>query len=455
MDALTGQLAGFAAGLELTDVPDPVVRAAETCLLDTAGCAVGGLTTATTGIARAVAPDWGGGMRGRILGAADAYSTAEAAALVNGVMIRDLDFNDWYPGGHPSDCTGALLAVAEDSRADGARLLASMIVAYEVFARLCAAAPLKQRGWDQGFGVAVATAAALGNLRQLGPDRTAHAIAMAAVAHLPMRATKAGQLSLWKGAATAHAARCALQCTQLAAAGMTGPEAVFEGRHGLWELVSGPFEIVPFGKQAGDFLTPQVSFKYWPVCYGLQAPATAALQLRERVALADMHALEVETYQAAFDLNGGDAAKWDPRNRATADHSIPYAIVWIMQHGTLDEAAFAEQSYTDPALRPLMQRISVRVAADLQAGYPDDVGVRLTATDARGGTHAVAVTNPPGHERNPMSPAQVAEKFHRLVAPHTGADRARQAARFWGRVSGAGSLADGFRLLAGAGKEPA
>jgi 2-methylcitrate dehydratase len=449
VDALTEQLAGFAADLTLPDVPPAVVEAAETCLLDTIGCAIGGIDTATTRIVRATLPGFGGGVRGRVLGAAGHYSTGEAAALVNGVMIRDLDFNDWYPGGHPSDCTGALLAVAEHAGADGPRLLTSTIVAYEVFARLCAAAPLKQRGWDQGFGVSVATAAALGNLLRLDRERTAHAIAIAAVAHLPMRATKAGQLSLWKGAATAHAARTALLCTLLAAEGMTGPEAVFEGRNGLWELVSGRFEIAPFGKSEEDFLVPNVSFKYWPVCYGLQAPATAALRLRDELPLSETESIVVETYQEAYDLNGGDPAKWDPRNRATADHSIPYAIVWIMRHGTVDESAFAEPAYTDPALRPLMDRIEVRVAPDLAAAYPADVGVRLTATATGGATHRVAVTNPPGHEKNPMSRAQVEEKFHRLVAPHTGAQRAGEAARWWGCISGAGRLDEGFRLLAG------
>lgn len=449
MDALTEQLAGFAAGLELADVPPPVVAAAETCLLDTIGCAIGGIDTATTRIARATLPGFGGGVRGRVLGAADQFSTGEAAALLNGVMIRDLDFNDWYPGGHPSDCTGALLAVAEHAGADGPRLLTSMIVGYEIFARLCAAAPLKQRGWDQGFGVSVATAAALGNLLRLDRIAIAHAIAISAVAHLPMRATKSGQLSLWKGAATAHAARCALLCTQLAAAGMTGPEAVFEGRDGLWQLVSGEFALAPFGKSEQDFFTPNVSFKYWPVCYGLQAPATAALQLRDELPLSEVESIEVETYQAAYLLNGGDPAKWDPRNRATADHSIPYAIVWIMRHGTLDEAAFAETSYLDPALRPLMAKVTVRVAPDLEALYPDDVGVRLTATATGGSTHRVAVTNPPGHEKNPMSRPQVEEKFHRLVGPHTGADRAGEAARWWGEISGAGRLGEGFALLAG------
>ena len=50
-----------------------------------------------------------------------------------------------------------------------------------------------------------------------------------------MRATRAGKLSLWKGAATAFAVRNAVYATLLAADGMTGPDSPFEGRHGLWE----------------------------------------------------------------------------------------------------------------------------------------------------------------------------------------------------------------------------
>jgi 2-methylcitrate dehydratase len=38
------------------------------------------------------------------------------AAFANTAAIRYLDFNDTYPGGHPSDCLGALLALAESAR---------------------------------------------------------------------------------------------------------------------------------------------------------------------------------------------------------------------------------------------------------------------------------------------------------------------------------------------------
>ena len=48
-----------------------------------------------------------------------------------------------------------------------------------------------------------------------------------------MRNTRAGELSLWKGAATAFAARNGVFAALLAGQGMTGPDRPFEGTHGL------------------------------------------------------------------------------------------------------------------------------------------------------------------------------------------------------------------------------
>ncbi len=82
-----------------------------------------------------------------------------------------------------------------------------------------------------------------------------------------MRATRAGKLYVVvEGAATGlRAVRNAVFATLLAADGMTGPEAPFEGRHGLWEQVTGPFELDPFGVDGGAWKFPWIRLKYWPV----------------------------------------------------------------------------------------------------------------------------------------------------------------------------------------------
>jgi len=248
LDGILDCFADFASNLSFRDLPASVVTAGKERLLDALGCALGALDCDTAGIGRSLAgPAGRKELAGRILGSK--YSVAaDAAAFVNSCMIRDLDFNDTYPGGHPSDSLGGLFAIAPQVGASGERLITVAVVVYEIFIRLQMKARLRERGWDQGFGISVGAAAGLASLLGLDREVAKHAIAITAVANMPMRATRAGQLSMWKGAATAYAVRNAVFGVQLAAAGMTGPEAPFVGRHGLFEQVSGPFELPAFGR---------------------------------------------------------------------------------------------------------------------------------------------------------------------------------------------------------------
>src|SRR5918994_2400178 len=129
MDNITRQIANFAAAITFDQLPEEVITAATRYLIDTLACAVAAhdCEPARIGLqlARGAVPER---YPGRILLHGE-RSTAELASFVNTAMIRNLDFNDQYPGGHPSDCLGALRAIAETAGADGQRLLSSIILA--------------------------------------------------------------------------------------------------------------------------------------------------------------------------------------------------------------------------------------------------------------------------------------------------------------------------------------
>ena len=80
----------------------------------------------------------------------------------------------------------------------------------------------------------ICTTAAVGHLLRLSAEKLGEAIAIVAVANVPMRNTRAGELGLWKGAATAFATRNATFATLLAAEGMTGADRPFEGKVLEW-----------------------------------------------------------------------------------------------------------------------------------------------------------------------------------------------------------------------------
>ncbi|MBV9793235.1 MAG: MmgE/PrpD family protein [Actinobacteria bacterium] len=427
MDALTTKIAEFAAQTRYDDLPAAVCDAARTRIVDAIGCAIGGRTSPTLATARplllsvgteAAAAD--GALLGWQLGRARADLPLDLAAFANTTMIRYLDFNDWYPGGHPSDTLGGLIALAGAAGVSGRRLIAATVVSYEVFIRLQIATEFRRRGFDQGFSMGVATVAAMGNLLGLDAATIGAAIGIIAASGVPTRATRSGTLSMWKGCATAYAVRNAAFLVQLAAAGMTGPPAPFEGRNGIWDLLTGEFRLEPFGTGVADFKITRTSLKYWPVCFHLQAAVWAGVQLREQADLDSVESLTVGTYWEAWRDTGSEPDKWEPMTRETADHSLPYGLAYAAQHGGLDARAFEPSAYRDDQVRALMSRITVAVDDEVQAAFPDKSVLRLQAVDGAGKRTGIEVVNPAGHVDNPLTHDQVRDKFIALAAPALG-----------------------------------
>ncbi len=449
MDRLTQQLAGFAATLRYDDIPSPVLDRARQSLVDTLGCAFGGRNCEAARIALAIAegatPVRGAG---RVLGTA-IRTTAEEAAFINTAMIRYLDFNDSWHAGHPSDILGGLLAVAESSGADGKRLLAAMVAAYEVVFRLIPPTQMREKGWDQGFCVGLATVCGLGHLLDLDAERIGHALAICAVANVPMRATRAGNLSLWKGSATAFAVRNAVYATQLAAGGMTGPEKPFEGRHGLMEQITGKFEIDAFPADGGNWLLPWVRLKYWPVEYNAQAGVWAALELRKQVGPEQVARVDIATYWSAWHEIGSEPAKWDPQTRETADHSLPYIFVRAWLDGGIDVHSFDVEKFMDPAMRPLMAKIGVAEDAGISALFPHKIVMRVTATTVDGRVIEIETGDPRGDSTNPMDDGEIDGKFRLLAEPVVGPAAAEKALAAWRGIAAAGALAGAMESLVG------
>lgn len=447
MDNLTRLIADYASSLSFEELPAEVVHAATQRTVDSLACAIAAYRCEPAQIAlrlarRAVPERY----PGRILGFGE-QSTAESASFVNTAMIRNLDFNDQYPGGHPSDCLGALLAIAESAGADGRRLLSSVVVAYELFPRLNDPTGLRVKGWDQGYVIGICTAAGVGHLLRLSPEVLGEAIAITAVANVPMRNTRAGELSLWKGAATAFATRNGLFSTLLAAEGMTGPDRPFEGKHGLWDLITGPFELTPFGGRGGTFRTPEVQLKFWPVEYNAQLVVWAALELRSKVDWRKLDDVSIGTYAFAYNEIGSDPEKWNPKTRETADHSLAYIFARTLVDGTINAASFEKAAVLDASLRPLMAKIRVRIDEAVEAVYPEIVSMKVEATTTDGKRYLLEPRDPLGHNKNPMQDKDIKEKFLRVAEPVLGSVRASTALESWWDLQHVSEISEALALL--------
>src|SRR5215470_563280 len=439
MDRTTETLARYATSLRYGHLSPSAVKDAKRHVIDSLGCAMGGATSEPAVIARRVAPAAPGAPSARLLGDGRA-TTPEAAAFANTAMIRFLDANDTYisrGSGHPSDMLGAILAAAEVAGASGTDFLLATVLGYEVFGALADQVSLRDRGWDQGVFVAPASAAGAGRLLGLSTSQMADAIAIAVTANVATRQTRAGELSMWKGCATAAAARAGLFAAQLAKAGMTGPTAAFEGRHGLCEQVTGAFELGALGG-GRSFAIERTNFKFFAAEYHAQAPLAVALALRNKVRAEEIEALEVQIYAMAHSEIGSEPAKWDPQTRETADHSLPYMLAVALVDGRVTPASFEPKRFLDPALRPLMNRIRVAENAEFTRRFPVELVSQIDVTTRGGQRLTERAEYPKGHARNPMTDADVESKFRDLAGDALGAERASAALRTLWRLDEAG-----------------
>jgi 2-methylcitrate dehydratase len=433
-DHILERLADFAAAVNYDTLPAATIKAAKERIVDSVGCAIGAQGCETAEIGKRVATlATSPRLAGRVLGSDEIYD-GQSAAFINSCLIRDLDFSDTYPGGHPSDALGGLIAVAPALSVTGRELIEAMVIAYEIFIRFQDAGQISVKGWDNGFHISIGTAAGIAKMMGCNREQIKHAIALTACANMPMRASRAGQLSHWKGASTAYHIRNAVFGAQIAAEGMTGPESPFTGRDALEQLVTGKLDLPLFGTEGGEWVTRRTKIKYWPVAYQLQALVWCGIALREKLNGKAPTDIQVLTFHFSWRESGSEPAKWDPQTRETADHSAPYILAWVLRHGSIDHRAFMPESYLDPTIRPLMNMIKVSPDEEITRQYPKMFRMRMMAHDEDGNRHEVEVINALGHHDNPMNKQQFDEKFCRLTAAALTPDRQVAALEAWWNI---------------------
>ncbi len=423
-DRYSRMLAEYAASVRWQELPAQTVHEVKRRVLDSFGVALAAFAEPAPKAARQFAYLWPTPGGSTLWGTAFT-APADVAGFANGVLVRYLDFNDTYLSKeplHPSDVIPALWALAEWRGIAGREFLLSVAVAYEIGISLCDAASLRQWGWDHVNYIGVATAAAAGRLLGLSPQAIEHAISLSCVPHAAMRQTRAGELSMWKGAAAANAARNAVFAALLAEAGMTGPYQPFEGEMGFFRqlLGGGGFEEAALRTLAEKQPPRRILdtyVKYWPVEYHAQSAVDAALQVRaEGLDPARIARVRIATFRAAYEIIAKDPEKWQPQTRETADHSLPYIVLVALLDGRVDRTSFAPERFTDPTVRRMLREQTELVEeAELTAGYPEGIPNRVEVWTHEG-THFVReVRYPRGHARNPMTDQEIAAKFQRNV----------------------------------------
>lgn len=372
-------LGDFTSALRYEQIPEPVRRRARYLILDAVGIAHASATMDFARRTLASLQELGEGSH-PVIGM-KARLALRDAALMNGVLIHGLDYDDTHvPGiihGTASLFPTALGMAAQAGRS-GAELLTAYIAGMETASRLGAAA---KGGFHQvGFhptGLVGAFGCALtsGKLLGLTPDE------MVMAQGITLSFASGSLEFLEDGAWTKRvqpgwAAVSGITAASLARHGFIGPGSPYEGRFGLFasylgELASAcDFDLATRGL-GSTWEIEQVAIKPFPACHFTHACADAA------IAIARDHELDpgaVRTIRALVPQEVVKvvcepvAEKVRSTNEYQAQFSIPYVVAAALLRGRFGLAELAAESLNDPAIVELAGK--VRYEVDPQSGFP-------------------------------------------------------------------------------------
>jgi 2-methylcitrate dehydratase len=418
-------LADFAVTLRYEDLPEDVARTVKRTILDTIGCAIGSYQAGPSRIATNLAAGVTAA-RGATAFCSGIKTSQDLAVFANGVMIRYLDFNDAYStpvgGGHPSDTLAALLPSAEIAGRSGRDLIAATALSYEVFCKVSDVLDIKGLGLDQATVLGLASVVGASRLMGLTREQLVHAIGITVGGNTAINQGRVGTLSNWKDFATAEASRKAIFSAQLAQAGMTGPSQVFEGPAGFFHVITRKaFDLPKLGEPYGIM---RAVTKRFPLGQYSQTVAEAASRVRSFFTNTDeIQEVNIRVSRNAIRVMAGSPDKWRPQSHETADHSMPYAAAVVLMYGTIDDHYYEDPYLHDARLLDLVSRVHCMPSTEADAHEQDYNLCDFEIILKSGARKSLRVEYHRGHWKNPMTDAEMEEKFRSLARRYLSAER--------------------------------
>jgi 2-methylcitrate dehydratase PrpD len=116
-----------------------------------------------------------------------------------------------------------------------------------------------------------------------------------------------------------------------------------------------------------------------------------------------------------------------PTARAATLGSAQYVMAVTALRGKMDLQSFEDKFLRDPKVHSLMAKVTVSGSAELDRHFPKYWSGRVTVELHGGKGYSEQILAPKGEKENPMTSAEVEEKFVALAAPVIGNKAAQKA----------------------------
>lgn len=410
VDEPTQALAQFAATLAYDRIPGPAREHCKNLLLDAVACALAGNQGEETPQVAAFASALAQSRESSIIGG-DRLSLA-GSTLLNGFLITAVTMCDVH---RPTlthitpEVMPPALGIAERDALSGRDLLVALAAGCEVMTRIGIGLDwpvARARGWH-GPGVLgpFGAAAAVGRLLGFDEETMARSFGLAG-------SQSAGTFAAW-GTPTVKFHQCrgalsGLMAALLAQQKFVATREFLTARDGgLYHAYSNggrpDLAIADLGRR---WELESIALRLWPCASTIQGFVTAMFDLvgKHRVNFEDVRKLRVFTNQTGVDMHG-----MFPRYKGKFEAllSTHYCAAAILHDKALTLTQFEPARYNDPKLaRFAAEQVETKVNPSL-TGVQSIVEAEL----AGGRTVSVRCDHPRGSPENPLTRAEIEEKF--------------------------------------------
>jgi 2-methylcitrate dehydratase PrpD len=458
--SLTAYVADFALNLAYDDIPEGVKRTAVEHILDGYGLALSGNAEEGHEILRRYAQRVGCAEEAVVFGT-PMRSSAELAALVNGLAMHAMDYDDTQLSTNPASVYGLLThpttpvlgaasAVAELLGSSGRDLLTAYVAGVEVACRTSDASDPRhyQKGFHStGTFGAIGAAAGAAKLLDLTHERTLFCLGIAASLSGGYRENFG---TMTKPLHAGRAAQAGVFAARLAADGFTAARTILEAKRGMYEASSDGYEPTRIEGKLGSpffFEDPGVSIKPYP-SGSLSHPGQDAV-----LDLVREHDVRPEDVEEAF--AGTNSATTNaliyplPQTALEAKFSFPFLLAIAILRRKVGVEEFRDEVVLDPEVQELMKKCRHVVDEEIDARGFEHMDTRIVIKLKNGQALERVESFATGHPKKPMTREQLEAKFFECAELAIDRDRARQAADVIWRLDELEHVGKLHELLAG------
>ena len=412
----TAILSEFASQTRLSGISPEAIAATKRHILDCTGVALAAIVEPSGRIVVDITREQGGVPTAAVLGSSLRTSTV-SAGWANGALAHLLDFDD-TGFSHPTACIlPAVLALAEETNASGADVVAAVCVGLEVFERMSSSGRqhehvFRNRGFHPTslYGCSAAAAGA-GSIVGLNPKQMGVALGLAAA--------NAGGLTqhfgTWgKGIHAGNAARAGVTSVLLARKDYFADPEGLEGDYGFYSAFHGDGnydlgKISPGLGSVWSIVDPGLTVKRYPCCGGnLRALDAAEALVREhQIRIEDVERLEVDVHPDLLDI----VRFHKPTEGFRGKFSIDYVLAAMLLDHRVDLDSFSDAYCNAPRMRAALDKVQVNSHPE----WGHDAAARrrspVTIAMKDGRTFTKSVEKVHGSPGNPLTRDELVGKY--------------------------------------------